>query len=121
MNKEIIVYINIVHFILTIEQLIAVFNVDMNNVVITHRVLSTRLIATLINAGIEKIDLFMCAVTYAVATVLLSFIKIGVHKLVLLTNQKYYFIINNLLYLLHNFCFSHSYLSNVVNIKKTFQ
>jgi len=97
MNKEIIVFINIVHFIL--EQLIAVFNVDMNNVMITHRVLSTRLIATLINAG---------AVTYAVATVLhiLSFIKIGVHKLVLLIDQKYYFIINNLLHLLHNFCFS---------------
>jgi len=107
MNKE-IVFINIVHFILTIEQLIAVFNVDMNNVMITHRVLSTRLIATLINAGIEKIDLFMCAVTYAVATVLhvLSFIKIGVHKLVLLIDQKYYFIINNLLHFLHNFCFS---------------
>jgi len=44
MNKEIIIFINIVHFILTIEQLIAVFNVDMNNVLITHRVLSTRLI-----------------------------------------------------------------------------
>jgi len=82
MNKEIIIFINIVHFILTIEQLIAVFNVDMNNVFITHRVLSTHLIVTLINAGIEEIDLLMCAVAYAVATVLhvLSFIKIGVHK-----------------------------------------
>jgi len=59
MNKEIIIFINIVHFILTIEQLIAVFDVDMNNVLITHRVLSMRLIATLINAGIEEIDLFM--------------------------------------------------------------
>jgi len=32
MNKEIIIFINIVHFILIIEQLIAVFNVDKNNV-----------------------------------------------------------------------------------------
>jgi len=47
MNKEIIIFINIVHFILTIEQLIAVFNVDMNNVLIIHCVLSTRLITTL--------------------------------------------------------------------------
>jgi len=58
-----------VHFILTIE-LIAVFNVDMNNVLLTHRVLSMRLIATFINAGIEEIDLLMCAVAYAVAIVL---------------------------------------------------
>jgi len=36
MNKKIIIFINIVHFILTIEQLIAVFNVNMNNVLITH-------------------------------------------------------------------------------------
>jgi len=42
MNKEIIIFINIVHFILTIEQLTAVFNVDMNNVLITH-ILSTHL------------------------------------------------------------------------------
>jgi len=34
MNKEIIIFINIVHPILTIEQLIAVINVDMNNVLI---------------------------------------------------------------------------------------
>jgi len=76
-----------VHFILTIEQLITVFNTDMN-VMITHHVLSTRLI----NAGIEEIDLLMCAVAYAIATVLhvLSFIKIGVHKLVLI-DQKYLF------------------------------
>jgi len=40
MNKEINIFINIVHFILTIEQLIAVFNVDMNDILITHRVLS---------------------------------------------------------------------------------
>jgi len=75
-----------VHFILTIEQLIAVFNVDMNNILITHRVLSMRLIVTLINARIEEIDLLMCAVAHVIATVLhvLSFIKIGVHKLVLL-------------------------------------
>jgi len=47
----------------------------------------------LINREIEEIDLLMCAVTYAVATVLyiLSFIKIGLHKLVLLINQKYLF------------------------------
>jgi len=77
MNEEIIIFINIVHFILTIEQLIAMFNVDMNNIIITHRVLSTRLIIMLINAGIDEIDLLMCAV----ATVLhiLSFIKIVVH------------------------------------------
>jgi len=31
---------------LIIEQLIAVLNVDMNNILITHRVLSMRLIAT---------------------------------------------------------------------------
>jgi len=45
MNKEIIIFINIVHFILTIE-LIAVFNVDMNNVLITsyRRVLLQRLL-----------------------------------------------------------------------------
>jgi len=76
MNKEIIIFINTVHFILTIEQLIAIFNVDMKNVLITHRVLSTRLIATLIiNAGIEKIDLLMCAVAYAVETVLHCHLK----------------------------------------------
>jgi len=82
MNKEIIIFINIVHFILIIEQLIAVLNVYMNNVFITYRVLSTHLIAILLNAGIEEIDLLMCAVAYAVATILyiLSFIKIGVHK-----------------------------------------
>jgi len=82
MNKEIIIFINIVHFILTIEQLIAVFNVDMNNVFVTHRVLSTRLIARLINARLEEINLLMCAVAYAVVTVLhvLSFIKINVLK-----------------------------------------
>jgi len=51
-----------VHFILTIEQLIAVFNVDLNNVLIIHRVLSMHLIATLINAGIEEIDLLMCSI-----------------------------------------------------------
>jgi len=73
MNKEIIIFINIVHFILIIKQLIAVFNDDMNNVLII-RVLLTSLITTLINAGIEEID---HAVAYAVATVLLvlSFIK----------------------------------------------
>jgi len=31
MNKEII-FINIIHFILSVEQIIAVFNVDINNV-----------------------------------------------------------------------------------------
>jgi len=62
MNKKIIIFINIVHFILTIEQLIAVLNVYMNNVFITHRVSSMHLIATLINAGIEEINLLMCAV-----------------------------------------------------------
>jgi len=51
-----------------IEQLIA-FNVNMNNVLITH-LLSTHLIAMLINVGIEKIELLMCAVAYEVATVL---------------------------------------------------
>jgi len=79
-----------VHFILTIEQLIAVINVDMNNVLITSY---QRVLSTLINAGIEEIDLLMYAVAYAVTTVLRvpSFIKIGVHKLVLLVNQKYLF------------------------------
>jgi len=87
MNKESIIFINIMHFILTIEQLIAVFNVDMNNVLITHRVLSTRFI----NVEIEKIDLLLCAVAYAVVLYVLSFIKIRVHKLVLLIDQKYLF------------------------------
>jgi len=32
MNKEIIIFINIIYFILIVEQLIAVFNVDMNNI-----------------------------------------------------------------------------------------
>jgi len=77
---------------LTIEQLIAVFNVDINNILIIHCVLLTHLIATLIN-GIEETDLLICTVAYAVATVLyvVSFIKIGVHKLVLLIDQKYLF------------------------------
>jgi len=68
-----------------------VFNVDMNKILITHRILSTLFIATLINAGIEEIDLLMCAVAYAVVFHVLSFIKIGVHKLVLLIDQKYLF------------------------------
>jgi len=59
--KKIIIFINIVHFILTIEQLIAMFNVGMNNVLITHRVLP------IINVGIEGINLLMCTVAYAVA------------------------------------------------------
>jgi len=60
---------------------------------IIHRILSIHLIATLINAGTEEIDLLMCAVAYAVATTLhvLSFVEIGVHKLVLLRDQKYLF------------------------------
>jgi len=47
----------------------------------------------LINAVIEEIDLLMCTVAYAVATVLhvLTFIKIEVYKLVLLIDQKYLF------------------------------
>jgi len=45
---------------LTIEQLIAVFCVDMNNVLIIHRVLWTHFIATLINTAIKEIDLLMC-------------------------------------------------------------
>jgi len=40
MNKQIIIFINIVHFILTIKQLIAVINVDMNNILITHRLIN---------------------------------------------------------------------------------
>jgi len=44
MNKEIIILINIEHFILTIKQLISVFNVNINNVLITHRVLLQRLL-----------------------------------------------------------------------------
>jgi len=35
MNKEIVIFINIVYFILTVEP-IAVFNVDMNNVLIRY-------------------------------------------------------------------------------------
>jgi len=42
----------------------------MINVLIIHRALSTCLIATFMNAGIEEIDLLMCVVAYAVATVL---------------------------------------------------
>jgi len=59
-----------------------------NNVLITHRVLSTRLIATLINAGIGN-KFVMYAVAYAVAILhVLSFIKIGVHKLVLFIDKS---------------------------------
>jgi len=53
MNKEII-FINIVQFILTVEQLIAVFNVDVNNV----------LTAIYLCNAMQKIDLlkhsFVC-------------------------------------------------------------
>jgi len=37
-----------VHFILTIDQLIAVFNVDLNNVLIIHRILLTHLLQRLL-------------------------------------------------------------------------
>jgi len=54
MNKEIIIFINIIYFILTVEQLIAVFNVNMNNI----------LTASYLCNAMQKIDLlthtFVC-------------------------------------------------------------
>jgi len=71
----------------------------------------------------EEIDLLMCAVAYTVARVLhvLSFIKMEVRKLWWFSSKSTYFIINNFLHLFINFCFLYSFLSNVVNVKRTFQ